>query len=365
MEATTWFRVLLPAAVVVLAGAAAPPPSPAPGAAEPPWEPPPCATAPAGAAPGMTVPPAWFRSDPVLDATGTLAGVLVALGAGDGTVRRLDLPPESFASGPVRGRVVVGDDDGARSRLRVVDATRGCADTVADERSVIRSAVLSLDLAAVWEHRVDRATRADLGVWRRPVGGGPAIRVLPGLAADARHGPTFSTELRLAPDGRLLVASCGELACRTRVLDPADGVVTMAAGTGPVLGLAGTTVVAYAPCHGLPCPVVGTDLRTGHRTTLAEAAGPAALGGAGNGVLAYAVAGRGVALLDLASERLMPPVPTDGRWPVRGGSAATSGADTAPGALLLAPAGRINGTGSARLLDPATRSIHVLEEVTR
>ena len=52
------------------------------------------------------------------------------LGAGG---RTIDLPPESFATGPWAGRVLVGADDGARSRLSLVDVGAGCATPLAEE----------------------------------------------------------------------------------------------------------------------------------------------------------------------------------------------------------------------------------------
>lgn len=371
MEVVHWFRGLLPIAALALVGAAAPAHPPATGTAGSPWEPSPCVGVPAPGNPGATATPAWFRLDPVLDRTGTLAGRHLTLGVLDGAVRRLDLPPESFASGPVRGRVLAGDDDGSRSRLRVIDVVQGCAATVAVERAVVRTGVLSADLATVWEHRVDRRTRADLGVWQRSLNGGPAVRVLAGLAADARHGPTFTTELLPSPDGRLVVASCGELACRTRVLDPASSRVDTVEGTGPALGLAGGRVVAYAPCHGLPCPILGIDPANGRDTTLVNAAGLAAMGGAGGGMLLYEVPDHGLAVLDLGSGRHGTPFDAEGWLPIRRGSGATSGADTAPGALVLAPGGRIGRADATRTLDPvaaldpATISIHALGEVAR
>ena len=129
MEVLRFARALVPLAAIALLG----PPgvaSPATGgAADPPWEPPVCRGGVAAPAEGRGV--AWFRTDGVLDGTGTLAGQRVTLGLVGGTARRVDLPAESFAAGPARGVVLVGDDDGTRSRLRAFDPTRGCATTIA------------------------------------------------------------------------------------------------------------------------------------------------------------------------------------------------------------------------------------------
>ena len=186
-------------------------------AADPPWQPPPCPEAPASgtsggnaATSGATA--AWYRLDPVLDAGGSLAGQRLTLGLIGGPTRHVDLAAESSASGPVRGAVLATEDDGTESRLRLLDVGRGCETVMARERSVIRGAVLAPDGTVAWEHHVNRATRADEGVWRRPMAGGMARRVLPGLPADARFGPTFVTELVVAgrrpPRGRLVRRAC-------------------------------------------------------------------------------------------------------------------------------------------------------------
>jgi hypothetical protein len=306
-------------------------------------------------------PSAWFRLDPVLDASGTLVGQRLSAGMG-GAGWSADLPAESFASGPVQGAVLVGDDDGSRSRLRLLDAGRGCWTHLAEEASVIRSAVLAPDGTAAWEHRVDRATRADLGVWRRQVGGGPADgvrRVLPGLAPDAAYGPTFATDLSLAADGRLVVASCGERTCRTRVLDPADGTVRTADPTGPAVGVVGGRLVALGPCLGLPCPVIGIDLDTGATRTIGMTAGPAVLAGADGSLLVVTTADGEVEVVDAAAGVRRPDrvAGSTGLAPVLRGSTATSGVETGPLAMALAPGGRIAGPSSVQTLDPATRTL--------
>lgn len=165
------------------------------------------------------------------------------------------------------------------SRLQAVDVASGCSWVIAEEVSVVRRAVLDPTGTTIYETRVDRATRADLGIWRRSAdGASPAQRILAPLAADERFGRTFSTELAwdIAGD-RLAVQTCGAVACRTRVLDPDGGSSSVAIIEAPALGLLvgfdGDRVVTYSACRGLPCPVVSTDLRTGERRVLAEHAG--------------------------------------------------------------------------------------------
>ena len=232
------------------------------------------------------------------------------------------------------------------------------------ETSVIRSAVAAPDGTATWEHRVDRRTRADLGVWRRLAGSTAsdgALRVLDGLTSDAAAGPTFTTDLAVAADGRLVVAACGERTCRTRVLDPRTGVVASAAGTGPVLGVSGRVLVTMAACSSLPCHVEALDLVDGSTAPLGDGDAPGTLGGPADAFVIVPVAGS----VDVKGITGV----ADGRIalaldPVLRGSTATSGADVAPGAVVLAPHGRVVDPSAAWRLDPQTRAVTRLLEVT-
>ena len=357
MEVLRFARALAPLAAVVLLG---PPGVARPavsGATDPPWEPPGCRG-------GVIAQPAaadaaWYRLDAVLDATGTLSGQRLTVGIVGGPARRIDLPPEAFASGPVRGVVLVGDDDGTRSRLRAIDPARGCSTTIATEASVVRSAMFAPDLGSTVEHRVDRATRGDLGVWRRASPGGTPVRLLPGLAADVTHGRTFATDLRWAPDGRVAVASCGELACRTRLVDPAAGFVQATERTGPVLGVADAKVIAYDVCPGFPCGVLSLDPASGASERLVEGAGPAGLAGLS---LVYAHDGH-LARRDLRTRAVADIAASDLLEPVGDGSTARAGVDPGGPSVLLATVGRPLDPSTLRRFDPASAAIEPVVEV--
>jgi hypothetical protein len=219
----------------------------------------------------------WYRIDPQLDRDGALQGQRVAVGIdGDRSSRFLVLPAESFAAGPFGRLVLVGSDDGTTSRLAAVDVLGACSVALAEESAVIRRATIDPAGQTVYEMRVDRATRADLGIWSRPLDRtGPAVRVLEPIEADDRFGPTFTTEFSWELEGRrLAVQSCGAAACRVRVIDPAGSRTRAVAepDLGTLVALAGDQLVVYAACPGLPCPILGVDLRSGHRQILAEAA---------------------------------------------------------------------------------------------
>ena len=105
---------MVPLAAAALMGAGVMTRPPVLVAADPPWEPPPCTDSGPPGVGRATTAAAWYRLDGVLDEAGTLAGSRLSLGLVGGVTRHLALPSESFASGPVRGMVLVGADDGTR-----------------------------------------------------------------------------------------------------------------------------------------------------------------------------------------------------------------------------------------------------------
>jgi hypothetical protein len=319
------------------------------GAGSPAWDPPACedSVGPAGPAIG-----AWYQLDPVLT-DGTWTGQRLTLGrAGDTRTWHLRLDAESFSSGPDGGTVLVGTDDGASSSLTLFDVAAGCRWDLATSLDVIRHATISPDRRSILEHRVDRQRRADLGVWRRPLDGGVPVRALAPIQADARFGRTWRTELSWSDDGRLLVESCGEVACRFRLVDLAGGAAQTVAdpSLGSLVGLVGERLVAHGACRGLPCPLLSVDLDTGRATLLDGAAGRAVigrdalgrpaviheLGADGHAIRIVSVDGRERAVLDVAPGR--------GRLvagPAWSGGAAEHPADR----ILLGPDGRLRVDG--------------------
>ena len=219
---------------------------------------------------------AWFRLEPTL-ANGRRTGQRLDLGQGRDRAWSIALDVESFATGPRDGLVVVGTDDGSRSTLAIVDTGRGCRAAVGSSVDVVRSAVLAADDRTLFEHRVARADRRDLGIWRRSPDG-EAVRVLPPPEPDASFGRTWLTELAWS-GRRLVVASCGEVACRFRELDPLSRAVRSISdpSLGALVGVAGDAVIARGACRGLPCPVLRADLSSGAVITLGDAVGAAVI----------------------------------------------------------------------------------------
>ncbi len=357
MEPVRWIRGVVPLAAAALMGAGVMTRPPVLVAADPPWQPPPCTDS---GPPGRGGEATWYRLDGVLDAAGSLSGMRLTAGLVGGATRHLSLPAESFASGPVGAVVLVGSDDGSRSRLSLLDSARGCETAVRDERAVVRSALLTPDASAVVEHRVDRVTRADLGTWRVALRGGRATRIVAPAPADERYGRTFTTELRWAPDGRLAVTSCGEQACRTRLVEPRTGRTVLVGPTGPVVGIdAAGGVIAHERCAGFPCALVRVDA-DGTVRELAPGAGRAAM--AGDRVV-YETGASRLRILDLRSGSGAT-VDGDGLVPVGDGSLATAGITHAADAVVLAPGGLVDATGS-RVLGPLGRTPVGIEEMQR
>jgi hypothetical protein len=353
------------------------------GAAAEPWNPPDCAGGRASvAAAARSAGPAgpermagqrWFRLDPRLDAAGGLSGQHLSVGE---TARRgersMDLPVESSASGPFGHVVLVVEDDGRTSRIHALETTAGCRVALAEGPDVVRRAALDPAAGFVYETRVDRTTRADLGVWRRPLDGSrPAERVLDPLPADTRFGITWSTELSWSSDGtRLVVESCGSLACRIRLLDPATGVARLVAdpGLGEVVGVDGDTVVTHGACHGLPCPVIATDVETGRHVTLAVAAGLARLASTPAGTrVAYEVPGipAQLRIVDLAGRGDLVAELPEGARLAAGPGRSMAGVLVPDGWLLLARDGRPGGQAPPLLVNAVDGRVLQLREVLR
>lgn len=358
--------LVIAAAAALLAGQPAGPPElPEPGPAGDPARLVAAATAdlPACPANGRSAPStglsgaAWYRLDPLLDQAGGLAGQRLEAGLLGGPAGlRLDLDAESFAAGPSGGRLVVGTDDGRRSLVRLVDVAAACADLAHDGPGLIRRAVLSPDGRSLVEFRLDRRQRADGGIWRRPLDGGPPSRLAEPLPSNERLGLIFSTELAWGADGLLVVASCGESACLTRIVDPASGEVVTVDDphVGEPIGLGDRRLVAWAGCPALPCPIVARDLATGRTTTIARLAGLATVrsDAAGRTLLVFEDhAARRIAVVDLDGR----PVTTLARPAtsarlVASGGRAQAGVELPAGWFALGRDGRAGG----RRADDAT-----------
>jgi hypothetical protein len=312
---------------------------------------------PASSAPGRAaaVPGAWWRTAPVLDGAGALEGWTVLVGGPDGRAASLEIPAASTVTGPTGGRVVVvseGDLRGPGSLVRVVDATVGCATDIRLRDHVARRAVVDPAGPGVLAHLLEPATRRDLGVWRIGLDGRIGERLVEPLPAALREAAgidrVWTTDLRLdAAGGRLAVQSCNPDACVSRVADLGTGdlavLATEAHGAG--VGFAGTELVAWAACHGLPCAVVAWDIASGSMRTLATDASGATLAADGRHLVVLrreAGGERELVAIDLSTRawRSLGQAGVDA-VPLTGGAGMVAGLETAGATVAIGHAGRI------------------------
>jgi hypothetical protein len=288
-----------------------------------------------------------YGLDPQL-VDGELMGQRLRIAWGLRPPRVIDLPPESFAAGPFGRLVLVGADDGLASNLMAVDLLRACAHRLASDRAVIRRATMAPDGRAVYMFKVDRATRADLGVWRLATDGSET-RVLDPVPDDPDFGPTFTTELSWSSEAdRLVVQSCGAMACRARLLDTATGRITRLGGPdqGELIGVAdGRLVYRSAACRGLPCAVLSIDLASSHRSIVSDEAGLTRVVGTADGfrivheVPAHAGVAVRVVTLSGGEPRILP-MPAGLRL-VSDATRASSATTAVQGGALVTPDGRV------------------------
>ena len=264
------------------------------------------ATAAPGSADGT-----WWDQRPITDVQGSLTGWTVTIGAPRARSLALDLPPGSFVSGPIQGRILATVEDGAHSTIEVIDTTARCSRSLPIERSIARRAVLTRDGSTALVHLLERGTRTDLGTWQVPLDGSRPTQLLvpPTTELLRRAGikRVWSTDLILSADGaRLAVQSCDPDRCLTRVLDVATGAIaTIDREHGSIIGIVGRMLITRAACPGLPCDILAWDLGTGRSKAIATGTAGAAVTRDGRVVVIRRMAdGTTTAtLVDLASER--------------------------------------------------------------
>ena len=178
---------------------------------------------------GAAVPGAWWRTQPPLDDSGSLAGWSLQVGApGAPASARSSIPAASTVTGPRDGRVVVASEGPASehgSTVRIVDAASGCATEIRvarpDRAAGRRRSRPGLASSPTCSSRARAATSGSGG---STLDGRIAERVLEplpdALRAAAGIDRVWATDLRLdATAARLAVQSCHPDACVTRVVD--------------------------------------------------------------------------------------------------------------------------------------------------
>jgi hypothetical protein len=133
--------------------------------------------------------------------------------------------------------------------------------------------------------------------------------------------------------------------------------VASTSGTGPVIGVAESRVIAYDVCPGSPCGVTAIDPTTGASEPVVAGVGLASIGGRS---LVFERDGH-LASLDVRTRIATDVAASGGYETVRDGSAARAGVDRPRGSVLLQSVGRPPDPSTVRLLDPAAAVIEILE----
>ena len=309
-----------------------------------------------GAAAGRTAAAgAWWRTEPSIDAAGTLDGWLLQVGAPGAATSELRLPPATTVTGPSGGRVVVASEPvaaGDSSIVRIVDAAVGCATEITVQGRIARRAIADPAGDGVLAHLLEPGARADLGVWRVGADGSIAGRLVEPLPDSLREAAgmdsVWVTDLRLDAEGRrLAVQSCDPDACVTRLLDLSSGEVAVldGEGQGPIIGFAGLQLLTWGACHGLPCPVAAWNVAAGVARTVVPATSSAALSGDGRTlavVLPGPDDGRELVAIDLRSgvARSLGAAGQDD-LPLSGAAGSIAGLETAGAAVAIGHAGLV------------------------
>jgi hypothetical protein len=212
---------------------------------------------------------AQVRLSSTLSAKGEVTGRVLTLNTAAGS-RSKNLAAEAFASAAQSNVVVFGQADvSTGSTVSAIDLQSGCEYLLTSSSDVVRSAVIDPSLQALYVHSVSAADRSDLGVRRTDIASGSNTAALPALAAAAPFGITFTTSLSWSLDGDALgVQSCGLAACRTRLLQLADGAIDTFSdeAQGQIIGLTAGKLVTFDECPGLPCGLSAIDRSTKTKT---------------------------------------------------------------------------------------------------
>lgn len=297
----------------------------------------------------------WWRLTDSMDANGELVGRTLFAGRAAKTTLTMPLGTESMARGPVAGMLIVSNDDGRTSEIRLVSIANGCSWLVHRDANVVRSAILDPNAGTAYAHLVQRETRTDLGIFRLQSGDPDAVleQVLEPLAPQPDLGPIWATELRLdGGSSTLAVQSCSDQGCLTRVLSlGAFGkpvTIVKGEGQGSIIGFSGERIVTWGFCAGMPCEVQAWTAGARKPTMLADHAVGAGLTRDGR-YLVLVTDGNGHALrLDLFGGGAVAIRGVGaGELPLAANVTATAGFDVADDEVGLA-----SGAGLAHALNP-------------
>jgi hypothetical protein len=150
----------------------------------------------------------------------------------------------AWANGPYGPSVLVGDDDGTRSRVFTVSSVDAGESTLLETDDAVVVAALAEDEGAMYFVPLDRETGMDRGLWRLPLDGGAAEVISSEPIADEPSDYATQWTMDWSTDGSALVTQvCRMRTCRTLVLDAGTGETRLEDGGSPIVGVTDTDYV--------------------------------------------------------------------------------------------------------------------------
>lgn len=127
----------------------------------------------------------------------------------------------SYVSGPMEGRVVVTDDHGTISTVRLVEAASGRITEVLRSTDLITAAALSPNLRLLYYAKLSRDTMTGGTLWLRDLESGDEVQI-DEAPPQFGSGEVDVWQLAVSPDaiGSVVAQFCfGEVSCTTHVMD--------------------------------------------------------------------------------------------------------------------------------------------------
>jgi hypothetical protein len=142
----------------------------------------------------------------------------------------------TWANGPYGSSVLVGDDDGTRSRVFTVSSVDASESTMLETDDAVVVGALGTD--EMYFVPLDRGSGRDRGLWRLPLDSGAAEVIYSEPIATEPSDYATQWTMDWSPDGDALVTQvCRMRTCRTLVLDTGTGQARLDDGGPPIIGV--------------------------------------------------------------------------------------------------------------------------------
>lgn len=151
----------------------------------------------------------------------------------------------SYVAGPYGTDVLVANDIGSTSEVFLISALDGTRTDLFSSPEIVAAAAMGDDGRSVYYAELSRDDATDQGLWRRAVGGGAPVQLLPGPLGDDNRDPRVWWVTADPLEDRVVVQSCfGQVRCTTTAVDPRTGETDEQIEFGWPLGADSTTFFA-------------------------------------------------------------------------------------------------------------------------